>query len=159
MATDARLNPLDELQRAAGLANQMDPRNVAALAELLRAGDSAVRWWGAVGLLALRGDAVPSKPALLAALDDSSPDVRIAVAETVAHLGALDRALPILGSALRTDDVFARLSALNAAHRLGPLARPLLPAIRQAKLVAPNHKDVSDYVGRIVEYLPGRIGD
>ncbi len=158
IATDARRNPITELLRAAELANQMAPRNVAALAELLRATDSAVRWWGALGLLALRADAAPAKSALLAALDDVSPDTRIAAAETLAHLGSLDRTLPVLESALRVDDIFARLAALNAAHRLGPLARPLLPAIRQAKLAAPGHKDVSDYVNRLVEYLPDRIG-
>jgi N-sulfoglucosamine sulfohydrolase len=158
IATDARLNPLDELRRAADLANEMNPRNVPALAKLLRAADPAVRWWGALGLLALRAEAAPAKSALLAALDDSSPDVRIAAAETLAHLGALDRALPVLESALRTDDVFVRLAALNAAQRLGPRARPLLPAIREAKIAAPDQKDTADYVGRMVEYLPGRIG-
>ncbi len=158
IATDARANPLADLRRAADLANRMDPRQAPALAELLRAPDAAVRWWGATGLLALRADAAPARTALLAALDDDSPDVRIAAAETLAHLGALDRTLAVLEAALKSDDIFARLSALGAAHRLGAAARPLLPVIRNAKLVVPGQKDASDYVGRMVEYLPGRIG-
>jgi uncharacterized sulfatase len=158
IATDPQLNPLAELRRAADLANRMDPRQATALAELLRAPDAAVRWWGATGLLALRADAAPAKSALLAALEDASPDVRITAAETLAHLGAVDRTLAILESALKSDDIFARLSALSAAHRLGAAARPLLPVIRNAKMTVPGQKDASDYVGRMVDYLPGRIG-
>jgi len=158
MATDARLNPLDALLRAADLASRRDVRQLGALTELLRAEDSAVRWWGAVGLLALGTESAPAKAALLAALKDPSPDVRITAAETLAGLGALDQALPVLEAALQHPDVYARLAALVTAARLGTAARPLLPAIRQAKLVTPGHKDASDYIGRMADYLPGKIG-
>jgi len=158
IATDAQLNPFEDLRRAADLASRMDPRQAPSLAELLRARDAAVRWWGATGLLALRAEAAPAKAALLAALDDASPDVRITAAEALAHVGALDRTLGVLETALRSNDIFERLSALSSAHRLGPQARPLLPAIRAAKLTVPGQKDASDYVGRMVDYLPGRIG-
>jgi N-sulfoglucosamine sulfohydrolase len=158
LATDPQRNPFDDLRRAAELASEMNPRNVPALAALLRAPDAAVRAWGVTGLLALRADAAPARDALIAVLDDASPDVRIPAAETLTHLGAGDRALPVLEAALRSDDIFARLSALIAAHRMGAAARPLLPTIREAKLVVPGQKDASDYVGRMVDYLPGRIG-
>lgn len=38
-------------------------------------------------------------------------------------------------------------------------ARPLRPAIPDAKLATPGHEDASDHVIRMVDYLPGRIGD
>jgi uncharacterized sulfatase len=158
LATDARLNPLPALLRAADLANAVDAKNLPALAALLRAGDPAVRWWGALGLGALGAQAAPAKAALLAALDDASPDVRVAAAEALAPLGETPRALAALDAALRSDDVFARFSALDAARRLGPAARPLLPAIREAKLAAPAHKDLADYVARMADYLPGQLG-
>jgi hypothetical protein len=158
MATDPRRNPFEKLQRAADLANAMEPRHLDALAALLRDDDPAVRWWGVTGLLALGADAAPARPALLTALDDSSPDVRITAAETLARLGVVDRALPVLEAALQLDKVFIRLAALNAALRLGPAARPLLPAIHAAKISAPAQKDTADYVGRMVEYLPARLG-
>jgi uncharacterized sulfatase len=157
IATDARQNPIEQLQQAADLANQMDARRTGDLAALLRSSDSAVRWWGAIGLLALRADAAPARSALIAALKDESPDVRIAAAESLAVLGSPDLALPVLEAALRLDDPFACFSALVAARRLGPAARPLVPVIRQVKISAPGHKDISDYIGRMVEYLPGQL--
>lgn len=159
IATDPGLNPFDELRRAADLANAMDPRHLDALTDLLRHTDSAVRWWGAVGLLSLGDEAAPARAALLDTLGDSSPDVRIAAAEALVTLGASDQALPVLADTLHLNAVFVRLSALNAALRLGPLARPLLPVIAQAKIAAPDQKDTADYVGRMVDYLPGRIGN
>lgn len=159
IATDARLNPLAALQRAADLAGRMDPRAVPELTTLLRAEDSAVRWWGALGLLALGADAATAKAALLAALDDASPDVRLTAAEALAALGALDRTLALLETALRSDDIFVRFTALNVAHRLGARARPLIPAIRAARLVDPRNKDYTDYVGRMVDYLPDRLAN
>lgn len=157
IATDPDRNPLEQLLRAADIANAMDPKNIPALVALLRDPDAAVRWWGATGLLALEAGAAPAKTALVTALEDRSPDVRIAAAETLARIGEVGRALPVLEAALRMDDVFVRLAALNAAERLGPEARPLLPAIRAAKITAPAQKDTADYVARMVEYLPARI--
>jgi N-sulfoglucosamine sulfohydrolase len=159
IAIDARLNPFADLLRAADLANRLDPRAVPELVVLLHAGDAAVRWWGALGLVALGSSAAPAKSALLAALEDASPDVRIAAAEALVPLGETDRALAVIETALRADDIFGRFSALNVACRLGRVARPLLPAIHAAKLVVPTQKDMTDYVGRMVEYLPGQIGD
>ncbi len=158
IATDPRLNPLDALLRAADLANAMAPENLPALSALLRDPDAAVRWWGATGLLALGAGAAPAKPALLAALDDPSPDVRLAAAEALARLGELDRALATLASALRLDQVFVRLAALNVVLRLGPLARSLVPLVENSAITFPPQKDTADYVNRMVEYLPARLG-
>jgi hypothetical protein len=158
IAPDPRLNPLDDLLRAADLANAMDAKNLPALVELLRASDAAVRWWGAAGLLALRDRAAPAQAALRQALADASPVVRVTAAEALAGLGGLDAALPVLEAAIRVDDVFVRLAALNAALRLGPVARPLLPAIAGAKISTTSQKDAADYLARMVDYLPARIG-
>lgn len=157
IAADPRLNPLETLMAAADLASARDVRQLPALRMILRHEDSAVRWWGAVGFLALREEAAPAKEALLTALSDVSPEVRIAAAESLCLIGASPEALPVLRDALGADNVFVRLSALNAALRLGHLARPLLPAIAQAKIDAPGEKDVADYVARMVDYLPERL--
>lgn len=159
IATDAALNPFDDLLRAADLANQMEPRNVPQLAGLLMAKDSAVRWWGALGLVALKEQAAPAEAALRKAIGDESPEVRIASAEALANLGHDTDALAVLRGALKDESVFVRVSALQVAVRLGARARPLLPAIRQSKLSDPKNKDMSDYIGRMTGYLPQRIAN
>lgn len=156
IATDPRRNPLDDLLAAADLANQRDPRQLLRLVELLGAKDAAVRWWGAVGLVALRDKAKPAAEALRKAARDDSPDVRLAAAEALANLG-YEEALPLVREGLQNDSVFIRLAALNIADRLGARARPLLPAVRVAKLADAAHKDVAEYVGRMVDYVPDRI--
>jgi len=159
IAADARLNPLDELLRAAEVANRMDPLDMPRLLELLAAKDSAVRWWGALGLVALKDKAAGAAAALRRATGDESADVRVAAAEALANLGHDADAIAALRAALASDSVFVRLAALNVARRLGARARPLLPAIREAKLTDPRHRDVSDYVARMVVYLPDQIGN
>lgn len=158
MATDPRRNPLPALLRAADLAGRATAADLPALAALLRADDAALRWWGALGHLGLGTAARPATDALLAALADPSPDVRLAAAEALAGLDRLDQALPVLTAALRADDAFTRLTALSVASRLGPRALPLVPAIRAATYVDPKNKDVTDYIGRMVGYLPAQIG-
>jgi N-sulfoglucosamine sulfohydrolase len=157
LGADPKLNPVPALLRAADVANRADPARLAELTALLRDPDSAVRSWGALGLLALGTKAAPAKSTLLAALADSSFDVRLAAAEALMRLDAVDQALPVFAAALRADDVFTRFTALSAIRRLGSSARTLVPAIREAKLASTEHKDISDYIGRMVDYLPEQL--
>ena len=109
-------------------------------------------------MAALKGKAAGAEAALRKALNDESPDVRVAASEALANLGHDADALPALRAALASESVFIRLAALNVARRLGARARPLLPAIRKAELADPLHKDASDYISRMVGYLPDQIG-
>ncbi len=158
IAADAMLNPIDDLLRAAEVANRMSSSNLSQLIRLLSAKDSAVRWWGATGLAALKDKAAGAEAALRRAMSDESADVRVAAAEAMAHLGHDADAMPALRAALESESVFIRLAALKVAHRLGARARPLLPAIRKAELNDLQHKHASDYISRMVDYLPDQIG-
>ena len=152
---DLEAPPLPTLLEAARLANAADPANAPRLADLLENRDPALRWWGALGLVALEGKARPAEGALRKALTDDAPEVRIAAAEAVALLGADAAALPVLEGALRHENDLVRLAALNVLDRLGPRARPALSAIRAAGRKAPG--PIADYVNRMVGYLPARI--
>jgi hypothetical protein len=150
-------NPLPELLAAARLANAMQPAKAPALVELLERPDPALRWWGATGLVALGAEAAPGRAALRKALADPAPEPRIAAAEALANLGDDAAALPVLRAALRDDSAFVRLAALNVLDRLGPRARPALPAVRAAAMKTPG--PVASYVNRMVAYLPPWIED
>lgn len=157
IATDPKQNPLPELLAAAGIANRREAAAVPELKKLLTHADAAIRWWGAVGLVALRADAAACAGELRVALKDSSPSVRIAAAEALGQLGEDDAALPVLTIALQHESALVRLAALNSLDRLGVRARPALDAIRAAALKDPAQRDVADYVQRMVSYLPDRI--
>ncbi|MBM3881387.1 MAG: hypothetical protein FJ387_16955 [Verrucomicrobia bacterium] len=156
IALDPKLNPLDDLLRAANLANARDSAHLPELRALLEHQDAALRWWGALGLVALGANATPAQAALLhVATHDSSPDVRVAAAEALAKLGQVDPALAILASALRDQSPFIQLAALNSLDRLGPAAQPALPTLRDPQPRGRGH--VEGYVGRLAEYLPRRL--
>jgi uncharacterized sulfatase len=99
------------------------------------------------------------RDALLKALDDSSPDVRIAAAETLGRYGNaadLSRALSLLGNLAdwSHNDVFTAVAALNALTALGgkaaPLAGTLATLPTQGPLPDPRYKD---YVPRLLGTL------
>ncbi|MCX6897958.1 MAG: sulfatase-like hydrolase/transferase [Verrucomicrobia bacterium] len=155
IATDPRKNLLDALLNAASIADEMKPANVSRLAALLENKDAALRWWGAMGLVALGKDAKPAESALRKAMADDSPSVRIAVAEAIGNLGDHAAALPVLTKALEHDAPLVRLAAINVLDRFGSKAKPALPAIRAAKM---KQKDfVADFFNRMVEYLPAQL--
>lgn len=127
---------------------------LAKLVALLASDDAAVRWWGAVGLTARSRQAAPAAEALSKALNDPSPEVRIAAAEALGNLGRHPQALPVLLDGLKHTSPVVRLRALNAIDRLGLRAMPVLEAIQAARTEAPG--PVAEYVNRMVDYLPGR---
>jgi len=73
----------------------------------------------------------------------------------LANVGRLKDAMPVLIAALEHDSAVIRLRALNVLDQLGPVARPALQAIQQARLQAKGH--VEDYVGRMVQYVPEKF--
>ena len=152
---DTKANPVDRLQAAADLANAMNPANCPKLQQLLTADDPAVRHWGALGLVALGKQAAPARAALAKAIEDPSPNVRVAAAEALCNLGRIDDAIPVLLTALKNNSPFIRLRAINVLDRLGKRARLALPNIRQARMKARGH--VAGYLGRMVGYVPDKF--
>ncbi|MFA6562424.1 MAG: sulfatase-like hydrolase/transferase [Verrucomicrobiia bacterium] len=155
IATDPQKNPLAALLEAARIANARIPTFVPQLSALLESKDAAIRWWGALGLVALGKDAKPAEAALRKALADDSPPVRIAAAEAIGNLGDHAAALPVLTKALEHEAPLVRLEAINVLDRFGAKAKPALPAIRAARM---KQKDfVTDFFNRMVEYLPKQL--
>ncbi|MDG2391072.1 MAG: sulfatase-like hydrolase/transferase [Planctomycetaceae bacterium] len=159
IATNQNLNPIEKLWDAANVANEGDPKNILQLIHMLSSQDSAIRWWGALGFVTLKEHAKPAERALILALQDSSPDVRIAAAEALAQLGEIDLALPVLKASLSIDDPFVRLSAMNVIQRIGPPAKSLIPTIKRAGIKSSQQKDVASYVSRMVGYVPEQLSE
>ncbi len=144
MGADPARHPIRELLDAANLANRCDPEAIPQLCGVLKAGDCAVRRWGAVGLLALREKAASAAADLLGALRDPSPDVRLTAAEALCGLGRADAALPVLIELLSFDSRIIRNETLLALARIGPAAKLALPHLDKAR-AASRHQDIWSY--------------
>jgi len=98
---------------AAEVATLGNVENLPALKSYLKSEESAIRYWGATGLLILGDEAAPAKGDLLAALNDKSANVVIVSAEALYNLGEEEAAKNALLSVLENPNEFARAHALN----------------------------------------------
>ncbi|MDQ6699484.1 MAG: sulfatase-like hydrolase/transferase [Acidobacteriota bacterium] len=150
--------PFERVLHTADLASSMKPDASGELATALRDPDSAVRYWGAVGIV-IRGTAAvqaASSP-LRTALGDKAPAVRIAAAEALGRYGSdedVAKALSVLMELAPPDKngIYVSLLALNALDALGPKAMPVKDAIRALPREDPNAP------GRMAAYAGNLIG-
>ena len=157
IAHDATKYPFDRILSAADLASGLDSTAVPALTQLMTDADSAVRFWGTLGLVMRGQDAArQGASALEKALSDESRAVRIAAAQCLGQHGTpaeLSQALDTLGSlaAPETNGVLTSMSALAAIEALGAKAAPLHAAIGSMK------PDGESPDGRYNSYVPRLI--
>ncbi len=104
---------LEEIVDAADIASYGKVENLEKLKAYLKDDESAIRYWGATGLLILGEKAAPAKDELKAALADESADVVATAAEALYNLGEKDAAESALLKVLRNPNEFARCHALN----------------------------------------------
>lgn len=159
IARDEAKYPFDRIVAAADLASSLESTATPQLITLMSDKDSAVRFWGGLGLL-MRGEDGTRQG--LAALDkgltDDSANVRIVAAQALGTHGdqaALAKALDTLGSLAAPDanGVLTSMSALAAIEALGPKAAPLHPAIAK---MSPNGESPD---GRFNSYVPRLIAN
>jgi len=155
--------PFDRIYAPAELASNGAPDAVPALVKASADADSGVRYWAVLGLHMRGSSAVAAAhDALAKALDDMSPDVRVAAAEALGRFGPeadLERARQLLvqHADWSKNDVFTVMAALNAIDALGGKAAPLAAAIRELpdKGPAPDPR-FKEYVPRLLEELRAR---
>ena len=108
---------LEPILDAAELASFGKPENLPALLKYLEDEDSAIRYWGATGLLILGDKASPAKEQLEKAVHDPSPSVSIVAAEAIYKLGEKKLAERVLLDNLAKDNFTCTL-ALNSIDML-----------------------------------------
>jgi uncharacterized sulfatase len=135
-------------------ARVVDPQ---ALHDGLSDADGAVRYWAATGLLVRGAESVRSETSgLMAALRDTSPDVRIVAAEALAAHGSPEERLAGLAelqalAGARRQNVFTAVSAWNALDALGQRAESTKRLLRSSEplLEVPPHARYAEYVQRL----------
>ncbi len=143
----SEIYPYDRIAAAAKLAIQRDPSNVDRLATLLDDSDPAARWWGATGLAILGESALPVAGRLREAAEhDDAVSVRVAAADALAVQGWSEEAVPVLIEAMKSENNWVRLRAINALDRLDGAAADAEPVFRTAL------DDPYNYVVRVAEH-------
>lgn len=157
--SDPEIYPFAKIFETAELASMLDPDALPELITALKNNDSAVRYWGAMGLL-MRGETGISagKNALVQALDDDSPQVAIVAAEALITFDgshdakALDRLIELADPV--THSPLVSLAALNSIDAIGEKARPLVPQIVVlSKKTVPEWPPYDRYPFREMEWL------
>ncbi|MDP8244316.1 MAG: sulfatase-like hydrolase/transferase [Candidatus Hinthialibacter antarcticus] len=173
MARDSSKYPIEKIMKAAELASSIEkneakneslanPEEFKAILNNLSDTDSAVRYWGAMGVL-MRGKAAvdQAKANLQNALQDESPYVSSIAAEALGRYGSNDdvsKALPVLEkwANIKSHNAFAAMIALNAIIAIGEKADSLKPALAKMERVDPSvPKRTQSYVGRLMLMLVG----
>ncbi len=139
---------LEEIIEAAELASKGDRSNLKIMVENLKNDDSAIRYWGATGLLILGDQAEPAKEYLLAALEDESPNVVAVAAELLYTLDEKEQSTKALLRLLEIPEDKARCHALNVVYYLEE------DGLEMRNKLAELHQDKKyQYSWRIVNYL------
>lgn len=137
MARNDELYPFDKIYAAADLATRRDMKDLGQVRKLLQDSDSAVRYWGAIGILNRGRAAVQAASReLTRALEDDSPYVVVAAAYALGKYGdkaqqrlGVDR-LVAIAPWTKDTQVFVSMAALNALDKLDRKAAHAVEAIR-----------------------------
>jgi uncharacterized sulfatase len=146
--------PMDRILDTAELASGLERSATPELAKRLGEPDSAVRYWAAMGLVMRGKDAVAAtRAALVKALQDASPHVRIAAAEALGRYGSDADAKTALDTLLELapadrNGFYVSLLALNAIDSMGKRA-----SSAKAKVAALNVVE-QGLPQRLREYAP-----
>lgn len=137
----SELYPIEQVLQLANAAIQMDESNLEYFVASLSDQNDVVRFWAAQGLLYLSEKALPAVSSVLNGLNDSSPHVRIVLAESAALLGERSAALSAfreLLSAKQDYEVLIRLA--KSMVYLNQLPKELLAECKaiQAELRGPS---------------------
>lgn len=166
MGHDDKRYPFSKIFEAADKATHRDEESLGLMVNYLKDSDSAVRYWGAVGLLNRGGIAYAKQAdALRACMEDESPYVQIAGAYALAKYGkgedvrhAADHLLSLTEwNASRP--VFVALTALNAVDKLdGKAAHALadIKALPRKNGASPDRRYngyVNQVLGKVIKDL------
>lgn len=142
---------------AADLASLGKVENMQKLMDFLKSNESAVRYWGATGLLLLGENGESAISSLKKAINDPSVNVAVVAAEALYKLGEKQEAYKAFTRAIRTDREFAQTQAMNAIYLIDDDA-PIMKEEVQNALKRMKSKDRNQYNNRAALNLMNKWG-
>jgi len=161
MGHDAKKYPMDKIMAAAELASMLEPDAVPKLVKAMSDSDSAVRYWGAMGILMRERPGVQAaREALVKAMkEDSSGSVRAIAAQALGQYGTDADAAETLDilvelASVEKNSVFVAMLAATALDEMGERARPAkerIAALPQKPRNAPPR--TGGYIGNLLKKM------
>jgi len=161
MGHDAKKYPMDKIMATAELASMLEPDAVPKLVEAMGDSDSAVRYWGAMGILMRERPGVQTaREALVKAMkEDSSGSVRAIAAQALSQYGTdadAAQALDVLVelASVEKNSVFVAMLAAIALDEMGERTHPAkdrIAALPQKARKAPPR--TGEYIGRLLQKI------
>ena len=158
IARNSKKYPFEKILAAAELATSLKKNDLPKIAHLLKDNDSAVRYWGAIGILSHKnaGTKAYSKE-LINALNDKSPYVQATAAEALGQFGSKNEQILAVKTLGKLADpvkngCFPSMLAMNAIDHLDNKAKSLLSLIKSMPRTPEGvDKRFQGYVGRLVD--------
>jgi uncharacterized sulfatase len=158
IARNSKKYPFEKILSAAELATSLKKNDLPKITHLLKDNDSAVRYWGAIGILSHKkaGTRAYNKE-LMHALNDKSPYVQVTAAEALGKFGSKnEQVLAVKTLGKLADPVkngcFPSMLAMNAIDHLDNKAKSLLSIIKSMPRTPEGvDKRFQGYVGRLVD--------
>lgn len=137
--------PIEDIIIAANKATLATENDIELLKSYLKFDDSAIRYWGATGLLLLGNQAYSAIPDLIAALDDPSPNVVVVASEALYNLNEIDAARSGFKKLLLAPSHAARNHVLNAIDSVNDQSIEIKHAVinmaKQQRVLSNQHYD------------------
>ena len=160
MGHDDSRYDFDTVFQAASAASRKGKKTTEKLAELIKSEDSAVRYWAAMGYLIRGKNGVrKGREALVAALEDKSPSVRIIAAEALGRYGRKREAKRSAEVLMQYADpakngIRHSMLALNALDVIGEHANPHKEAIADFARIDPKaNSRMRNYANRLIDHI------
>ena len=158
IARNSKKYPFEKILAAAELATSLKKNDLPKIAHLLKDNDSAVRYWGAIGILSHKkaGTRAYNKE-LMNALNDKSPYVQATAAEALGQFGSKNEQILAVKTLGKLADpikngCFPSMLAMNAIDHLDNKAKSLLSLIKSMPRTPEGvDKRFQGYVGRLVD--------
>ncbi len=160
MGHNDQLYPMEKIMATAEMASSLKEEATGKLVKALADPDSAVRYWAAMGLL-MRGGKVVAKTrkALLTAMGDASPSVRIIAAEALGRYGTKSDATKALAVLLQyanpeKNGIYLSMLSLNAIDSMDDRATPARKTIAALPDFDPKaNRRLKNYALRLKEKI------
>jgi uncharacterized sulfatase len=158
IARNSKKYPFEKILAAAELATSLKKNDLPKIAHLLKDNDSAVRFWGAIGILSHKNAGTKAyTKELINALNDKSPYVQATAAEALGQFGSKNEQILAVKTLGKLADpvkngCFPSMLAMNAIDHLDYKAKSLLSLIKSMPRTPEGvDKRFQGYVGRLVD--------